>query len=117
MAEQSIDEEMEAMILMEADEGKRIADLQVQVAGLTQQLRELTEKQAPQAQSDQPSTSGIQPASFREAMMQVRTNDVPAELQMAEFDPIAAAEETAARERAAKAAGIPLEIAVEEMPR
>ncbi|EYC34955.1 hypothetical protein Y032_1232g3776, partial [Ancylostoma ceylanicum] len=237
--EQSIDEEMEAMILMEADEGKRIADLQVQVAGLTQQLRELTEKQAPQvramvlsvseqvakirevlnwlrkggskksptkisgksgednhlkleaacngieqeisklqqlsrhlevlgkldldqlaeclnetleqachddcamralskllevdstqvvetvkttlllgskstlrvevpradderpendntmffqAQSDQPSTSGIQPASFREAMMQVRTNDVPAELQMAEFDPIAAAE-------------------------
>ncbi|EYB86497.1 hypothetical protein Y032_0278g1174 [Ancylostoma ceylanicum] len=48
IAEQSIDEEMGAMILMEADDGKRIADLQQQVAELTQQLHQLTENQAPQ---------------------------------------------------------------------
>ncbi|KAL6728916.1 hypothetical protein Aduo_000019 [Ancylostoma duodenale] len=44
MAAQTIDEEMEAKILME---GERIADLQKQVARLTLRLRDLTEKHAP----------------------------------------------------------------------
>ncbi|KIH69055.1 zinc knuckle [Ancylostoma duodenale] len=47
MAAQTIDEEMEAKILMEADKGERIADLQKQVARLTLRLRDLTEKHAP----------------------------------------------------------------------
>ncbi|KAL6743018.1 hypothetical protein Aduo_016105 [Ancylostoma duodenale] len=46
MAAQTIDEEMEAKILMEADKGERIADSQKQVARLTLRLRELTEKHA-----------------------------------------------------------------------
>ena len=44
MAE-SIDEEMEAMILMD-EESKRIENLQAQIVGLTQQVRQLVEKQS-----------------------------------------------------------------------
>ncbi|KAL6739710.1 hypothetical protein Aduo_013134 [Ancylostoma duodenale] len=56
---------------VEADEGLRIAELRMD-------------------QPDQPRTSGVQTASFRETMRQIRTGEVTAEVQMAEFDPIAA---------------------------
>ncbi|VDO47921.1 unnamed protein product [Heligmosomoides polygyrus] len=60
---------------------------------------------------------GTLQTTFGEAMQKVHSNTVPQSVEMVDFDPIAAAEETAARERAAKAAGIPMEITVQEEPR
>ncbi|VDO18627.1 unnamed protein product [Heligmosomoides polygyrus] len=114
MATESIDAEMEAMLLMEGDE-KTIADLQAQVATLTSQVRQLTDKQ-PLAHQEQTVTTNGRGSEFREAMRQIQSPTVPPRTELMDFDPIAAAAERAARERTANGAGVPVQVTIEEVP-
>ncbi|VDO31995.1 unnamed protein product, partial [Heligmosomoides polygyrus] len=47
MSEDAIEKEVEAMMLLEGED-RTVADLQAQVAGLTEKVRQLAETQAPQ---------------------------------------------------------------------
>ncbi|VDO91144.1 unnamed protein product [Heligmosomoides polygyrus] len=69
------------------------------------------------AQQEQMSSANAQTADFRDAMRQVQSGLAQPRTELSDFDPIAAAGERAARERAAKAAGIPMQIPIEKIPR
>ncbi|VDO18529.1 unnamed protein product [Heligmosomoides polygyrus] len=133
MPEDAIEKEVEAMMLLEGED-RTVANLQEQVAGLTEKVRQHAGTQTPQGEYTKfcigqnawktgevtnrafgstggfPRGSQNKPGSlqttFGEAMQRVHSNTVPQGDEMLDFDPIAAAEETAARERAAKAATV-----------